>query len=58
MNAQLTTRLRHLRLSGIVDALPGRVAQAEAAPLPHLEFWNCSSRTSSPDAPTASSRAA
>src|SRR3954465_11031822 len=38
MNAQLTTRLRHLRLSGIVDALPGRAAQAEAAPLPHLEF--------------------
>jgi len=38
MNVQLTTRLRHLRLSGIVDALPGRVAQAEAAPLPHLEF--------------------
>jgi DNA replication protein DnaC len=33
MNPQLTTRLRHL-----VDALPGRVAQAEAAPLPHLEF--------------------
>jgi hypothetical protein len=22
----------------MVDALPGRVAQAEAAPLPHLEF--------------------
>jgi DNA replication protein DnaC len=38
MNAQLTTRMRHLRLSGMVDALPGRVAQAEAAPLPHLEF--------------------
>jgi len=38
MNAQLSTRLRHLRLSGMVDALPGRVAQAEAAPLPHLEF--------------------
>jgi DNA replication protein DnaC len=38
MNAQLTTRLRHLRLSGMVDALSGRVAQAEAAPLPHLEF--------------------
>jgi hypothetical protein len=38
MNVQLTTRLRHLRLSGMVDALPGRVAQAEAAPLPHLEF--------------------
>ena len=29
---------RHLRLSGMVEALPGRVAQAEAAPLPHLEF--------------------
>ena len=26
------------RLSGMVEALPGRVAQAEAAPLPHLEF--------------------
>jgi DNA replication protein DnaC len=38
MNPQLTTRLRHLRLSGMVDALPGRVVQAEAAPLPHLEF--------------------
>ena len=25
-------------LSGMVDALPGRVAQAEPAPLPHLEF--------------------
>ena len=38
MNPQLTTRLRHLRLSGMVEALPGRIAQAEAAPLPHLEF--------------------
>ena len=38
MNVQLTTRLRSLRLSGMIDALPGRVAQAEAAPLPHLEF--------------------
>ena len=38
MNAQLSTRLRHLRLSGMVEALPGRVAQAEAAPLPHLDF--------------------
>src|SRR5436190_19254317 len=38
MNVQLTTRLRHLRLSGMVEALPGRVAQAAAAPLPHLEF--------------------
>jgi DNA replication protein DnaC len=38
MNAQLSARLRHLRLSGMVEALPGRLAQAEAAPLPHLEF--------------------
>jgi DNA replication protein DnaC len=38
MTVQLTTRLRHLRLSGMVEALPGRVAQAEAAPLAHLEF--------------------
>lgn len=27
-----------IRLSGIVEALPARVAQAEAAPLAHLEF--------------------
>ena len=26
MNAQLSTRLRHLRLSGMVETLPGRVA--------------------------------
>mgnify|MGYP001576879279 CR=1 FL=1 len=38
MTIPLTTRLRHLRLSGMVDALPGRVAQAEAAPLAHLDF--------------------
>jgi len=38
MTVQLTTRLRSLRLSGMVEALPGRVAQAEAAPLAHLEF--------------------
>jgi DNA replication protein DnaC len=38
MNVQLSTRLRHLRLSGMVEALPARVAQAEAAPLAHLEF--------------------
>ena len=38
MNPQLSTRLRHLRLSGMVEALPARVAQAEAAPLAHLEF--------------------
>ncbi|MCC6177038.1 MAG: ATP-binding protein [Chloroflexi bacterium] len=38
MNPQLTTRLRHLRLSGMVEALPARVAQAQAAPLAHLDF--------------------
>jgi DNA replication protein DnaC len=38
MTVPLTTRLRHLRLSGMVEALPGRVVQAEAAPLAHLEF--------------------
>lgn len=38
MTVPLTTRLRHLRLSGMVEALPGRVAQAEAAPLAHREF--------------------
>ena len=38
MNPQLATRLRHLRLSGMVDALPARVAQAQAAPLAHVEF--------------------
>ena len=38
MTAQLDARLRHLRLSGMVEALPARVAQAEAAPLSHLEF--------------------
>ena len=39
MNVQLATRLRHLRLSGMVDALPGRAAQAQAAPLGHVEFF-------------------
>ncbi|HEY4306643.1 MAG TPA: IS21-like element helper ATPase IstB [Gemmatimonadaceae bacterium] len=38
MNPQLTARLRSLRLSGMVEALPARVAQAEAAPLAHLDF--------------------
>lgn len=38
MNPQLTTRLRSLRLSGMVEALPARIAQAEAAPLAHLDF--------------------
>jgi len=38
MTTQLTTRLRTLRLSGVIDALPARVAQAEAAPLAPLDF--------------------
>jgi DNA replication protein DnaC len=38
MTAQLDTRLRHLRLSGMADALPARVQQATAAPLSHREF--------------------
>jgi len=38
MTAQLTTRLRTLRLSGMIDALLARVAQAEAAPLAPLDF--------------------
>lgn len=38
MNVQLTTRLRTLRLSGMIEALPARLAQADAAPLAHLEF--------------------
>ncbi|CAN5854038.1 hypothetical protein BH11GEM2_BH11GEM2_35720 [soil metagenome] len=38
MNPQLTTRLRTLRLSGMVEPLPARVAQAESAPLAHLDF--------------------
>ena len=38
MYPPLSTRLRALRLSGMIDALPARVAQAEAAPLAHLEF--------------------
>jgi len=37
-NPQLSSRLRHLRLSGMVEALPGRLVQAQAAPLAHLEF--------------------
>jgi len=38
MNPQLTTRLRHLRLSGMAEALPLRLAQATAAPLPPVDF--------------------
>ncbi len=38
MNAQPDGRLRHLRLSGMAEALPGRLQQAVAAGLPHQEF--------------------
>ncbi len=38
MNPQLLSQLRHLRLSGIVQALPGRLEQARSAPLDYMEF--------------------
>ncbi|MBN1459860.1 MAG: IS21-like element helper ATPase IstB [Armatimonadetes bacterium] len=38
MNTQLDSRLRHLRLSGMAEALPGRLQQAAGAGLPHQEF--------------------
>lgn len=38
MNPTLISKLKHLRLSGMAEALPGRLTQAQAAPLPHLEF--------------------
>jgi DNA replication protein DnaC len=38
LNPTLLSRLRHLRLSGMAEALPGRLTQATAASLPHLEF--------------------
>lgn len=38
MNPTLISKLKHLRLSGIAEALPVRVTQAEAAPLPYIEF--------------------
>lgn len=38
MNPTLISKLKHLRLSGMAEALPVRLAQAEGAPLPHLEF--------------------
>jgi DNA replication protein DnaC len=38
MSVQLEARLRHLRLSGMAEALPGRVQQATAAALAHREF--------------------
>jgi DNA replication protein DnaC len=38
VNPQLPVRLRHLRLSGMAEALPVRVEQAKSAELPHLDF--------------------
>jgi len=38
MNPQLVTQLRHLRLSGMAEAVPVRLEQARSAPLDHLEF--------------------
>ena len=38
MNPQLLSQLRHLRLSGIAQALPGRLEQARSAPLDYIEF--------------------
>jgi len=38
MNPSLPSKLKHLRLSGMAEALSLRLAQAEGAPLPHLEF--------------------
>jgi DNA replication protein DnaC len=38
MSAQLDSRLRHLRLSGMAEALPGRLQQATGANLPHQDF--------------------
>jgi DNA replication protein DnaC len=38
MSVQLDARLRHLRLSGMAEALPIRVQQATGAGLPHREF--------------------
>lgn len=38
MSVQLDARLRHLRLSGMAEALPVRIQQATGAGLPHREF--------------------
>ncbi|MFH0945265.1 MAG: IS21-like element helper ATPase IstB [Planctomycetota bacterium] len=38
MSVQLDARLRHLRLSGMAEALPIRIQQATGAGLPHREF--------------------
>jgi hypothetical protein len=38
VNPTLLTRLRHLRLSGMAEALPARLAQAEGGSMSFLEF--------------------
>lgn len=38
MNSGLLTKLRHLRLSGIAETLPARLAQAEVASMSFIEF--------------------
>jgi DNA replication protein DnaC len=38
MNAQLQGKMKQLRLSGMVQSVPARVAQAEGGHLTHLEF--------------------
>ena len=38
LSPNLLARLRHLRLSGMAEALPARLAQAEGGSLPYLEF--------------------
>jgi DNA replication protein DnaC len=38
MNPQLPLRLRHLKLSGMAEALPVRLEQARSAELPHQDF--------------------
>lgn len=38
MTIQLDTKLRQLRLSGMVQALPGRLVQAQGGQLTHFEF--------------------
>ena len=37
-DVELNSRLRHLRLSGMVEALPGRIQQATGGSLSHREF--------------------
>lgn len=38
MNAQLQVKMKQLRLSGMVQSVPARVAQAQGGHLTHLEF--------------------